>query len=71
MVLNGQTSVWFDIQAVVPKGSILGLLLFLLCVNDLLNDSRVEYKLFAYVTSLFSIIYDVNTFASDINQTLS
>lgn len=67
MFLNGQASVWFDIQAVVPKGSILGLLLSLLCVNDLLNDGKVEYMLFAYVASLFSIIYDVNTLASDIN----
>ena len=70
VVLYGQCSSFFDIQAVVPWNSNLGPLWFLICVNDLSNDGKSKCKSFAYVTSLFSVVYDVNTFASDINKSL-
>ena len=70
VVSNGQCSSWVDIRTGVPQGSILGTLLFLIYVNDLPNGLKSECKLFADDTSLFSVAYDVNTSASDINKDL-
>ena len=70
VVLNGQCSSWVDIRAGVPEGSILGPLLFLICVNNLPHGLKSKYKLFADDTSFFSVAHDVNTSASDINNYL-
>ena len=61
---------WVDIRAGVPQCSILGPLLFLICVNDSPNGLKSEYKLFTDDSSLFSVAHDVNTSASDINNDL-
>ena len=53
VVLNGHRSSWVDIRVGVPQGFILGFLLFLIYVNDSLNDLKSECKLFAVDTSLF------------------
>ena len=52
VVLNGQWLCWADVRAGVPQGSILGLLMFLIYVNDLSNGLKSECKLFADDTSL-------------------
>ena len=65
VVLNGQCSSWVDIRAGVPQGSILGPLLFLIYVNDLPDGLKSECKLFADDTSLFSVVHDIGTSASD------
>ena len=54
VVLNGQTSSWQNIYAGVPQSSVLGLLLFLIYVNDLLNGLTSLCKIFAEDPSLFS-----------------
>ena len=70
VVLNGQCSSWADVNAGVPQGSILGPLLFLIYINDLFDGLKSECKLFADDTFLFSVVNDINTSASDINEDL-
>ena len=69
-VLNGQSSNWADISAGVPQGSILGPLFFLVYINDLAIGLRCNVKLFADDTSLFTVVEDSNTAASDMNHDL-
>ena len=70
VVLNGQCSSWADVSAAVPQGSILGPLLFLIYINDLSKGLKRESKLFADDTSLFSVVHDINTSASDLTEDL-
>ena len=49
-----------NVQARVPQGSILGLLLFFIYVNDLPDNLVSNPKLFADDTSLFSTVTDPN-----------
>ena len=55
VILNGQVFNWTSVNAGVPQGSILDLLLILICINDLSNNLLSSVKLFADDTSLFSI----------------
>ena len=71
VVLNGQYSSWVDIRAGVPQGSTLGPLIFLIYVNDLPDGLKSECKLFAGDTSLVSVVHDISTSASDINNDLT
>ena len=70
VVLYGQHSSWRDVNADVPKGSILGPLLVLVYINDLSNGLKSNPKFFADYTSLFSVIHDVNSSQSDLNEHL-
>ena len=51
VVLPGVSSNWNYIRAGVPQGSILGPLLFLLFINDIVNDIGSNIRLFADDTS--------------------
>ena len=58
VTLNGEYSTWKNVEVGVPKGAILGLLLFLIYINDLPENFVSNPKLFADDTSLFSVIHN-------------
>ena len=70
VVLNGQVSTRTIVNARVPQGSTLSLLLFLIYVNDLSDNLSSNVKSFADNTSLFSVIHDINVSAGELNEEL-
>ena len=61
---------WTNVILGVPQGSILGPLLFLICISDLSEGLRSNIKLFVDDTSLFSVIHDSYTSAKDLSKDL-
>ena len=53
-----------------PSGTIFGLLLFLVFINDVAANLASNANLFADDTSLFFVIYDVDTSSNELNNTL-
>ena len=70
VILPGTQSDWNFIQAGVPQGSIIGPLLFLLYINDIVNDIGSNIRLFADDTSLFLVVDNPNTAAETLNADL-
>ena len=70
VVLNGKSYIWSPITAGVPQGSLLDLLLFSIHINDSVDNIRSEAKLFADDTSLFTVVYDVDIAADQLNRDL-
>ena len=66
MVLNGECSQEYPVNAGVPQGSILGPTLFLLYINDLPDDVICDITIYADDTTLYSKCY----WASDLWQQL-
>lgn len=53
VVLNGQASSWANLHTGVPEGSVLGLIFFLICINNLTDNLSSNPKLFTDDESLF------------------
>ncbi len=68
VVLNGCFSAWKPVRAGVPQGSILGPLLFLIFINDIVNDIDACIKLFADDTSLYVIVETPEIAARALNR---
>ena len=70
VVLPGAESGWNYINAGVQQGSIIGTLLFLLYINDIVNEIGSNIRLFANDTSLFIIVKNPNQAAEILNSDL-
>ena len=70
VVLNGQHSSWTNVEAVIPRGSILGPLFFLIYINDLFDGLTSNPKLIADDSSLFCVVQNINSKANDLNHDL-
>ena len=71
VVLNGQHSTLKNVEAGVPHGSFLGLLLFLIYINDFPENLVSNPTLFADDTSLFSAIRNKQLLAQNLNEDLT
>lgn len=68
VILKGQHSSWSNVEARVPRGSIIGLLFFLIYVSELSDGLTSNLKSFADDTSLFSVVETVNSTANNLNN---
>lgn len=64
-MIENTSSSWENINAGVSQGSILGPLLFLIFINDIVNNIISNIRLFAEDTSLY-IIFDLQQQSADI-----
>ena len=71
VVLPGANSDWTSVNSGVPQSSILGPLLFLLYINDIVEDINSSIRLFADDTSLYIIVDNPVEAANQLNSDLS
>jgi hypothetical protein len=70
VVINGSNSDWLSINAEVPQESILGPLLFIIFINDIVQDIDAQIKLFTDDTSLYLVVDDPIETAETLNGDL-
>ena len=71
VTLNGHKSEMADIKSGVPQGSRLGPLLFIIYMNDIINDIESDILIFADDTSLFASGTDPAQTAAQLNRDLA
>ena len=71
VILNGVTYSWKPIKSGVPQGSILGPLLFLIFINDLVDNLACNPKLFADDVSLNAVMHDKNIGTKNLRDDLA
>ena len=71
VVIPGVSSSWSSVEAGVPQGSILGPLLFLLYINDIVENINSSIRLFADDTTLYIIVDNPVEAAYQLNSDLS
>jgi hypothetical protein len=70
VVINASNSDWLSIHNGVPQGSILALLLFIIFINDIVQDIDAQINLFADDTSLYLVVDDPIETAETLNGDL-
>ena len=70
VVINGFSSDYSSIDSGVPRGSVLGPLLFLIYINDLEKNIKSNVKLFADDTMLFSVVNNPAISTNELNHGL-
>ena len=70
VVLHGSRSDYLFVPAGVPQGSVLGPLLFLICINDIIEDIESVIKLFADDTSMYLCLENPHIRAEILNNDL-
>ena len=68
VVLDGQDFLWADVNAQIPQGYILGLVFFLIYINDLTNGLPSNAELFADATLLFSVVHNLSIQTDELNN---
>ena len=68
VTMDGVCSDWADIESGVPQGSILGPILFLVYIDDLINEVSSDIRIFADDTFIFRAVDSEST--KDLNQDL-
>lgn len=71
VVINGKESSWVEITAGVPQWSIPEPLLFLVFINDIVDEVNCNIKLFADDTSIFAIVENPLVASISLNSDMS
>ena len=60
VLLDGESSDWYDVVSGVPQGSVLGPLLFIIYVNDIPDHVNCASQMFADDLKIYRTIHDLN-----------